>query len=98
MKTKLKLKKTFIIYAPGVYTGGGLILLKSIINSFPKNIPLILFLDKKVLNLFDFPKNSQIYSAKKSLFSRLFLEYKLFSIVKKENVQNPPIYILWQIR
>lgn len=99
MKTKLKLKKTFIIYAPGVYTGGGLILLKSIINSFPKNIPLILFLDKKVLNLFDFPKNSQIYSAKKSLFSRLFLEYKLFSIVKKNDTiltftSLPPLFKL----
>lgn len=99
MNIELKPKKNFIIYAPRVYTGGGLILLKSILNSFPRNISLTLFLDKKIINLINIPKNSQIYFAEKSLFSRLFLEYKLYSIVKKKDTvlcftSLPPLFKL----
>lgn len=99
MYNRLKSKKTFIIYAPGVYKGGGLILLKSILNSFPKNIPLTLFLDKKILNLINIPKNSLTYLAENSLFSRLFLEYKLYSVVKEKDTvlcftSLPPLFKL----
>ena len=69
MNLKLKPKKTFIIYAPGVFTGGGLILLKLIIKSFPKNLTLTLFLDKRILKLISIPKNFRVYWVKNSFFS-----------------------------
>ena len=99
MNLKLKPKKTFIIYAPGIFTGGGLILLKLIIKSFPKNLPLTLFLDKKILKLVSIPKNFRVYWVKKSLFSRLYFEYKLFSVVKKNDTvlsftSLPPLFKL----
>lgn len=99
MNIKLKSKKTYIIYAPGVYTGGGLILLKLILSSFPKNKSLILFLDQKILKSVNISRNIKVYWTKKSLFSRLIFEYKLFSIVKKNDTvlsftSLPPLFKL----
>ena len=99
MSAKLLPKKKFIIYAPGVHTGGGLLLLKLIINSFPKNIPLVLFIDKKIFNLINVSKNIEIFWIKPNLLSRLYFEYKLFLAAKKNDTiltftSMPPLFKL----
>ena len=96
---KSKPKKKFIFYAPGVNTGGGLILLRSLIKSFPKNKNLVLFLDYKISNLFKVSKNLKIYKVKKNFISRLCFEYKLFSLTRQnDNVliftSVPPLFQL----
>jgi glycosyltransferase involved in cell wall biosynthesis len=99
MSAKLLPKKKFIIYAPGVHTGGGLLLLKLIINSYPKNIPLVLFFDKKIFNLINVSKNIEIFCIKPNLLSRLYFEYKLFLVAKKNDTiltftSMPPLFKL----
>jgi glycosyltransferase involved in cell wall biosynthesis len=99
MIIKLKSKKKFIIYAPGVNTGGGLILLKSLIQSFPNKTNIVLYLDYKISNLIKVSKNFKIYWIKKNLISRLYFEYKLFSLTRKNDTvftftSIPPLFKL----
>ncbi len=75
--------KSFIFYAPNVYTGGGLILLKSLLNNYSLKVPLKVFLDLRVANLIKLPASSHVHWVKPSIFSRLAAEWKLFLTAKK---------------
>lgn len=85
MKTFLNEKSFLIIYAPGVFMGGGLVLLRSILNSIPEHINLTIFLDKRIPKSFNVPKNSKFFWVNPSIFGRLISEFKLFLYSKKKD-------------
>ena len=75
--------KSFIFYAPNVFTGGGLVLLKSFLNNYTSKVPLKAFFDVRAVNLIEIPVSSQVHWVKTSIFSRLVAEWKLFLTAKK---------------
>lgn len=90
-------KKSYIFFSPGVHTGGGLVLLKATINSFPKKLSLILFLDERISKLIDIPENAKVHWVKPSFFSRIFSEWKLYRLIKKNTIllsftSLPPLF------
>ena len=75
--------KSFIFYAPSAYTGGGLIILKSLLNNYTSKVPLKAFLDFRVANSIKLPVLSYVHWVRPSIFSRLAAEWKLFLTAKK---------------
>tara|TARA_A100001037_G_C15062667_1_gene595539 strand:- start:69 stop:1133 length:1065 start_codon:yes stop_codon:yes gene_type:complete len=73
-----------ILYAPNVHSGGGLVLLKALINDWPNPNTLIAFLDERVSDQFDLPKSSKIFWVKPTILSRLYGELKLRKIAGKD--------------
>ena len=69
---------SFILHAPNIHQGGGLILLKTILENLPKNS--ILFLDIRL----PFPTkellNAKVFWVKPTILSRLRAEWKLKSV------------------
>lgn len=85
-----------IIVAYNINTGGGKILLMNLIDSLPKRLNCILFLDYR---LFDVFKNSnlKIYFIRNNLLSRLVAEIKIFHLSRNNDISLyfgglPPIF------
>tara|TARA_E500000178_G_C17004007_1_gene747192 strand:+ start:1213 stop:2247 length:1035 start_codon:yes stop_codon:yes gene_type:complete len=90
-------KKSHIIFSPGVHTGGGLVLLKAALVNFPKNLPLILFLDIRISKLINIPENAKVFWINPNLFSRILFEWKLFRITTENTIllsftSLPPLF------
>jgi len=72
----LKNTGIIIIYAPGIYSGGGLIILNHIIDKVKDN-KLILILDEKFILESKLKLVPRIFTIKKSFFHRIYHELKL---------------------
>lgn len=72
----------FLFYAPNVHTGGGLILLKAVLKSWPTHSRLIAWLDVRAQCHLNLPANSQVEWVSPTLRSRLKAE---ISLAKKAN-------------
>ncbi len=66
-----------VLYAPNINKGGGIVLLKSIINEWPSNIHFFAHLDFRIKKKLKIPENSTINWVKPSLIDRLKAEYML---------------------
>jgi glycosyltransferase involved in cell wall biosynthesis len=66
-----------IIYAPNIHIGGGLVLLRSLIEAWPKSLTLYAYLDYRASNLLRPPKNAKIIWVKSNLYDRLKAEISL---------------------
>ena len=66
-----------ILYAPNIHKGGGLVLLKSLIEVWPENICLHAYFDERAADNLVLPKNSQIFWVKRNIFSRIKAEMSL---------------------
>lgn len=73
----------FCLFAPNVHTGGGLVLLKSVLCSWPQSTPCIAFLDRRAEPQLQLPRHIQIEWCDRSLRGRLQAEYTLYSRSKK---------------
>ena len=62
------------IHATNVHMGGGLTLLKAIINALPVDIEVVLCLDKRVQKILNMPQNVQIKYVEPTLIQRLAAE------------------------
>ncbi len=82
------MSKRAILYAPNIHTGGGLVLLSSILECWPKNLPLFAILDARATGHLIIPPCAKILWVKHNLFSRIKSEY----IVWKQS-RNNDIYL-----
>jgi glycosyltransferase involved in cell wall biosynthesis len=66
-----------ILCAPNVHSGGGLVLLKSLIEAWPARLPLNAYLDCRASELLEIPEGARITWVKPSLYGRLEAEISL---------------------
>lgn len=66
-----------LLYAPNVHTGGGLILLKSLLSSWPRDRRLVAWLDERAKPSLEVPMHARIEWVSPSLLSRLKAELTL---------------------
>ena len=81
--------KKIYFYAPNVWTGGGKVLILSIINLIiknKKNNNFYMILDERIKNELSSDYNIKTFFCKKSIFSRLFCEYKFSKKAKKNDI------------
>lgn len=82
----MKNKNSYIFFCPGIHTGGGLVLFKSILKNFSKEYPLTLFLDTRISKFIEIPLPSKVVWIKPNFFSRILGELKLFFYAKKNSI------------
>lgn len=70
-------KGDFLLYAPNVHTGGGFVLLQSLLLSWPKDFRFVAWLDVRARDRFELPANSIVEWVSPSFTSRLKSEYTL---------------------
>lgn len=66
-----------LLYAPNVHTGGGAVLLQSLLQVWPHDLPLVAWLDARVKARLHLSANAQVEWVKPSFGSRLRAEYTL---------------------
>jgi len=77
----------FILYAPNIHTGGGLILLKEFLASWPSEENLIAFLDQRVEVNLVLPKClDQVFWVKPTIYSRIKAEFLLWRAGIKDSL------------
>jgi glycosyltransferase involved in cell wall biosynthesis len=93
------MKPSALIYAPNINTGGGLVLLKSILNSWPEELAFHAFLDARIRNTILLPATNTIHWVEANAFARILSSIKLKKI--SSNYDNilmfhglPPIFSL----
>lgn len=59
-----------VLYAPNVHTGGGFVLLQALLEAWPRNEPLQLFLDARVQTRITIPDSASVYWVKPRALAR----------------------------
>lgn len=77
LKTTAAPKDRLLLYAPNVNTGGGLVLLQSVLHTWPKNYFFIAWLDIRARDNLKLPTNAQVEWVRPSVLSRLWAEFTL---------------------
>ncbi|MDH4377723.1 MAG: glycosyltransferase [Ramlibacter sp.] len=67
----------FILHAPNVHTGGGLVLLKSLLQAWQEQGPLMAYLDARVQETLQPPPNGEVYWVQPTITGRLQAERHL---------------------
>lgn len=70
----------FVLYAPNVHTGGGFVLLHSLLKAWPAMLPLTVFLDARARTRIEVPPNTAIFWVRPTLGSRLKAEFALHRV------------------
>jgi len=70
------MSKVFL-YAPNINKGGGFVLLKSIIDEWPRKTHLFAYLDFRIKDKIKIPENSTVHWVKPSIYHRLKAEYMI---------------------
>ena len=79
------LKKSIIIYAPNVHTGGGLSLLNELLACPSMQEVVCVYFDIRAKDKLTIPDNIQVFWTRPTFFSRLKIEILLFLKSSKEN-------------
>lgn len=66
-----------IFFAPNVHTGGGLVLLQSVIDAWPPHLACVAFVDERIRNKVDLPPVWTVHFCKPSFLGRLRAERML---------------------
>lgn len=74
--------RNLTLHAPNVHTGGGLVLLKTLLIGWPPNDKLTAFLDERAKELLTIPSDVKVVWVAPTLFSRLAAEWTLFRSTK----------------
>ncbi len=76
----------FVLYAPNVHTGGGLVLLRALLKAWPGEAgDLTIFLDARAQGNLSTPKGSDVFWVKANLMSRLRAEWDLSRVPIKHS-------------
>ena len=67
----------YLLYAPNVHTGGGLVLLDALLLAWPETLPLIAFLDDRVRARLTISQTVKVYWVKANICSRMNAEINL---------------------
>lgn len=76
--------KYFILYAPNVHTGGGFVLLQSLINSWDCSIKLKAILDFRAKVNLEIPSDVDVIWIKPNLYSRIKAEFNLYELATSD--------------
>lgn len=95
--TKMIYKNRLIIYAPNIHSGGGLILLKSLIKNYPKGVNIIGYFDSRASNDLDLEKSFCVNWVDPKIISRFQAERSLLKSVSKGDIvlamnSLPPLF------
>ena len=66
-----------LLYAPNVHTGGGFVLLKSVLHAWSNEVPLVAWLDARARAYLELPTNAQVVWVRPAIGSRLSAEFSL---------------------
>lgn len=70
-------KGRLLLYAPNVHTGGGLVLLQSLLNSWPQNLSIVAWLDIRAQDILKLKNTAKVQWVSASISSRLKSELTL---------------------
>lgn len=73
-------KGRLLLYAPNVHTGGGFVLLQSLLVSWPEHLILVAWLDVRARDRLVLPANAQVQWVSPSFGSRLNSEFTLAKV------------------
>jgi glycosyltransferase involved in cell wall biosynthesis len=73
----LKFNQIFVLYAPNVHTGGGLVLLRAMLSTWPRSLTLTAFLDSRVRDDLALPQSADVFWVDASVASRFTAELRL---------------------
>ena len=68
---------SFVLYAPNVHTGGGFILLRALLASWPASMPLTAYLDKRAQLRLGYPQSVRVHWVAAVVSSRLNADLSL---------------------
>lgn len=72
--------RSLVLYAPNVYTGGGLVLLRVLLSSWPGTMPLTAFLDIRATQHLELPQEAKVTWVAPSIGARLQAEFGLHKV------------------
>lgn len=78
-------KGRLLLYAPNVHTGGGFVLLQSVLKSWPVDFTLIAWLDIRARSRLELPKDAQVEWVSPSFGSRLKSEFTLAKLASTDD-------------
>lgn len=90
--------ESLVFYAPNLHTGGGFVLLQSLLSSWSSPLPMRAFLDERVRAKLDvLPVGINVYWVKPTVGSRMMAELELARIAKHRDIVLcfhglPPIF------
>ena len=92
------MSKRMVVYAPNLHSGGGLVILKDIIDGIPSNVSCRYYLDIRSKNQISL-SNPEIVWVKPTFFSRLLAEIRLSLNSRKSDAilllhSIPPIFFV----
>lgn len=70
----------WVLYAPNIHVGGGLVLLRPLLSSLPKDDTVKIFLDERARAKFEIPEAADVQWVKPTILSRLNAERTLSSV------------------
>lgn len=73
-------KDNFLFYAPNVHTGGGFVLLQSLLRSWPADFCFVAWLDERARNRLDLPANAKVEWVSPTFSSRISAELSLAKV------------------
>ena len=79
-------KINFILYAPNVHTGGGFVLLQSLLKSWSEDFFLVALLDVRARDRLELPVNSKVKWVSPTLGSRIRSEFTLSKLSSPEHL------------
>lgn len=82
----MSVRRTVVLHAPSVHTGGGFVLLQALIATWPTDLPLTALLDARAREHLILPNGAQVTWVDASVGSRLNAEVYLSSVAKAEDV------------
>lgn len=75
----------FVLYAPNVHTGGGFVLLRALLASWPAAMPLTVFLDMRARAQLNLPQGTRVHWVEAVASSRLNAEFGLRRVAGATN-------------
>ena len=95
--TKTIFRNRLTIYAPNIHSGGGLILLKSLIRNWPNGVKIIGYFDSRASNDLGLEKSSYINWVEPKILSRFQAQRSLLKSVSKGDIvlamnSLPPLF------
>ena len=86
-----------VIFAPNIHVGGGLVLLKGLIESWPSSMQFNAYLDVRVKGILDLPELSNVVWVRNTIFDRLRCDYMLSKAVSENDTVTtfngvPPVF------
>lgn len=81
----MSLKGRLILFASSIHTGGGLVLLKAILNA--DELPrIVAFVDARALNFLKIPQQAEVVVVNPNVFDRFKAQWALHNVVKSDDI------------